>query len=207
MSSNRIPVIGIVGGIGSGKSAVAAWVAEHACVSVIDADRLGHDALLDPSVKELLRQRFGSGILGTDGAVIRSELARMIFGVSSDCLAGRQDLQRIVHPEIERGVFKAVAAAAAARKKGVLLDAAILLETGWRNKCDLVVYIDTPDAVRLDRVRKTRGWSGDELRRRDASQWSLIEKRRESDLIITNDADIEAAGQQLLAAIQQRGWL
>ena len=78
-SSNRIPVIGIVGGIGSGKSAVAAWVAGHACVSVIDADRLGHDALRDPSVKELLRRRFGNGILGTDGDVIRSELSRMVF--------------------------------------------------------------------------------------------------------------------------------
>ncbi len=198
-------MIGIVGGIGSGKSAVAQWVARHARVEVLDADKLGHEALDVPSVQESLVQRFGSAIRNPQGGIIRSELARLVFGIEPSHLSARRDLEQIIHPEISQKITDGITQAAARGQEAVLLDAAILLEAGWRNKCDFVVFIDTPDAVRLERVQTYRGWSPEELKRRESSQWSLIEKRRESDLIVPNDGDLEQAGRRLLESLQQRG--
>lgn len=204
-SHRRIPIVGIVGGIGSGKSAVANWVAEHARVSVLNADQLGHQALEAADVKKALCARFGDSILGADGKIERSAVAREVFGSDPCHVESRHDLEAIVHPEIDRQVAEGIALAASQGQDAVLLDAAILLESGWRNKCDLVVFIDTSDEVRLCRVRKARGWTENELRRRESSQWSLMEKRREADLIVVNDRDLDEAGKQLLQLLQQRG--
>ena len=207
LSSRRIPVVGIVGGIGSGKSAVANWVATQVRVAVLNADQLGHESLEDPEIKDALIQRFGQGILGADQKIERALLAREVFGTAASQQSARQELERIVHPGIERRIKAGIDAAAAAHQEVVLLDAAVLLEAGWKGRCDLLVYIDTPDAIRLARVLEHRGWTEDELRRRESSQWSLMDKRRECDLIVTNDRDLEYAGRQLLQSLQQRGWI
>ncbi|MEI8018846.1 MAG: dephospho-CoA kinase, partial [Schlesneria sp.] len=173
ITHNPIPVIGVVGGIGSGKSAVANWVAAHANVAVIDADKLGHDALKSATVKDALFHRFGSVIFGAGGFIDRSVVAKLIFGNSPEQRAARHDLEQIVHPEIGRRITEDVFLATNNGRAAVLLDAAILLEAGWRQLCDLVVFVDSPDEIRLSRVEKNRNWTGDELRRREASQWSL----------------------------------
>lgn len=200
-----MPVIGIVGGIGSGKSAVANWVAERTRVSVLDADVLGHEALQCPAVRQALCERFGDAIFGADGNVVRPALAREVFGSDEVHLKARHDLEQIIHPEIRRRVLEGIAQAKAQNRDAVLLDASILLEAGWRDKCDLIVFIDTPDEIRLARVREHRGWTENELRKRESSQWSLMEKRRESDLIVTNDRDLDYAGNQLLESLRQNG--
>ncbi len=201
----RIPVVGIVGGIGSGKSAVAEWMAAHAKVTVLNADKLGHEALQADSVKQALCEQFGQSILDADGSIDRATIARLVFGEDAVHLAARRQLEQIVHPEIGRRIADGIEAAAAEGLDAVLLDAAILLETGWRTKCDLVVFIDTPDAVRLERVHQRRGWTAEELHRREASQWSLTDKRRESDLVVENDGELEIAGSRLLQSLRQRG--
>ena len=201
----RIPVVGIVGGIGSGKSAVADWVAANAPVLVLNADRFGHESLEESSVKRALCDRFGPKILGQDGRIVRSELARRVFGADAFHVTARQDLERIVHPEIGRRISAEIANAAAAGLDAVLLDAAVLLEAGWRDKCDLVVFVDSPDSLRLERVLEHRGWDLAELLRRESSQWCLTEKRREADLLIQNDDDLEQAGRSLLTMLEQRG--
>ena len=202
---NSIPVIGVVGGIGSGKSAVANWAAAHADVAVIDADKLGHDALKSAIVKAALLQRFGPGIFGADGFVNRSALAKQVFGDTPEQLVARHDLERIVHPEIGRRISEEVALATKNDRVAVLLDAAVLLEAGWRQLCDLVVFVDTPDVIRLARVQKNRNWTEDELARREASQWSLDRKRQEADFVVTNDRDLEYAGRQVLEMLRARG--
>lgn len=194
-----------MGGIGSGKSAIANWIAERARVSLLDADALGHEALQSPEVKAALCERFGDAIFGADGDVVRPALAREVFGSEASHLEARRDLENIVHPEIGRRIVEGVASAKAQNRDAVLLDAAILLEAGWRDKCDLVVFIDTPDKIRLARVREHRGWTESELRRRESSQWSLAEKRREADLIVSNDGNLEHAGKQLLESLQRCG--
>lgn len=202
-----IPVVGIIGGIGSGKSSVAKWVAAHAPVRVIDADALGHEALLEPHVVEALREKFGSEILGADGRISRPALAKKVFGSTPDHLNARHELERVVHPEIRRKAVAEFGRAAASGMAAVLLDAAILLEAGWNQECDLVVYVHTPDEIRLQRVRDNRGWTADELHRREASQWSLDRKQRGADFTVLNDSDLDHAGRQLLAELCQRGYI
>ena len=201
-ADHRIPVIGIVGGIGSGKTTIANWVAEHANVSVINADELGHQALRATDVKKALCQRFSDQILAADGEIARSALAHRVFGTDASHQAARRDLEQIIHPEIGRRIADAIGDAMAAGNDAVLLDAAVMLEAGWREKCDVVMFIDTPEQVRIARVKEHRGWTLEELRRRESSQWSLTDKRRQSDLIVTNDHDVESAGKQVLAGLK-----
>ena len=204
---NRIPLIGVVGGVGSGKSAVANWVSTHAPVAVIDADKLGHEALLSVSVKAELRARFGDEIFDSAGNIVRAKLANRVFGVDSNHLVARRDLERIVHPAISQQIAAEVSIAVEQRAEAVLLDAAILLEAGWRDLCELVVFIETPAEMRLQRVQAHRGWTKAELQRREESQWDLSRKRQESDLVIVNDRELEYAGKQLLDCLIERNWV
>ncbi len=205
VTPNHIPVIGIVGGIGSGKSAVANWVAAHSDMAVIDADKLGHDALKSEVVKDALLHRFGRDIFGVDGFINRSVLAKRVFGTNPDQIAAKHDLEQIVHPEIGRRISENVVLATNNGRWAVLLDAAVLLEAGWRKLCNLVVFVDTPDGIRLSRVQKNRSWTEVELRQREASQWSLDRKRLEADFVIINDRDLDYAGRQLLDFLRTQG--
>jgi len=186
------PVIGLTGGIGGGKSAVAALLAERGAV-VIDADVAGHEALQRPDVRERLVERFGSRILAdeTDGPRIdRRALGRIVF---SDPSALR-DLEAIVHPVmVER--FQAEIAAARARPDVslVVIDAAILLEAGWNALCDLIVFVDAPRAARLERVG-SRGWSDAEFQAREAAQWSPETKANRADYVLPNAGGLDELG-------------
>lgn len=197
-------VIGVVGGIGSGKSSVVRWVAERLPVAVLDADAIGHEVLLSTEIKQQLRQRFGEEIFGSEGEIDRKSLAQKVFGDAPQFLAARRQLERIVHPEIRRRIQTGVYTTEGQPGSGVvLLDAAILLEAGWRDLCRWVVLIDCPRAVRLARVLEHRGWSEDELDRRERSQWPLAEKRRLTDVIIDNSGELAVAGEQLAGVVRR----
>lgn len=197
-------VIGVVGGIGSGKSSVVRWVAQRYPVAVLDADAIGHDVLLSTEIKQQLLQRFGEEILTPAGEIDRKALARRVFGDAPQFLAARRQLERIVHPEIRRRIQSGVYSAGGQPQSGVvLLDAAILLEAGWRDLCRWVVLIDCPREVRLARVLEHRGWSAEELDRRERSQWPLAEKRRLCDVIIDNSGELAVAGEQLAGVVRR----
>ncbi len=190
------PIVGIIGGIGSGKSAVAQWVAERAPVLRIDADRLGHAALAQPDVREALVAAFGPEILADDGMISRPALASKVFGMGETQRAARERLEAIVHPAIGRALDE-VLAALPAGVQAVLLDAALLLEVGWDRRCAAVVYIETPDEVRRSRVLQERGWTTEQLAAREASQWPPAEKRLRATHVVTNDGPLERAGAAL----------
>ena len=204
-SPRRIPVIGVIGGIGSGKSAVTRWVADRANVVVSDADQLGHQALRMENVKSALRRRFGETIFDEQGEVRRGALARLVFGEASGQQEARHDLEQIVHPAIEQQLVELIAQSEQQGREAVLLDAAVLLEAGWQRRCDAVVFVDAPDEVRQRRVAIRSGWSLDELRRRESSQLGLVEKRLRSDIVISNVTDDDAGGQELLDFLYSRG--
>ncbi|MCX7407569.1 MAG: dephospho-CoA kinase [Planctomycetota bacterium] len=203
-TARRIPVIGVVGGIGSGKSAVAREVASLANVHVIDADRLGHEALLDSDVKLALRRQFGESIFDATGEVHRSSLARCVFGDGESYRTARHALEQIVHPEIARRITTEIAQAEAVGQEAVLLDAAVLLEAGWRRLCDAVVFIDAPEELRLQRVQQRSGWTREEFHRREASQLGLTEKRRQCDAVIVNATDVTESGRQFINFLRGR---
>jgi dephospho-CoA kinase len=201
----EIPVIGIVGGVGSGKSSVARKLAELVPAAIIDADKLGHQALELPAVKENLRRRFGEAIFDGDGAVVRSRLAGIVFGDSQDAVAARADLDAITHPEIGRMAREQIEAARASKNvRWILVDAALLLEAGWDRFCDAVAFIDVTAERRADRVFRQRGWSADEWRRREASQWPVERKRNESEIVVSNNGSPESAAEELRLALEKR---
>jgi dephospho-CoA kinase len=105
--------------------------------------------------------------------------------------AALRDLESILHPLMRREFVRIIGrAVSAGRAAAVVLDAAVLLEAGWDDLCDRVVFVDAPRPARLERVRAQRGWSAEALSAREQAQWPLDRKRRRADLVIVNDADL-----------------
>ncbi len=197
-------IVGVVGGIGSGKSAVCRWVADRdPSIRVIDADRDGHRALCLPDVQTRLRREFGPEIFDETGSVSRPALARLVFGDTPEAAASRQKLEAIVHPAIA-GLREAQLEEFRRdpRVQVALIDAAILLEAGWQAHCQRVVFVDVTRDIRIKRVA-TRGWTEAELARREASQWPLEKKRLAADFVVDNSETLDNAGQQLYQYIRR----
>jgi len=179
-----INILGLVGGIGSGKSYIARLFAKRGAI-VIDADAATHEALRQPEIKEKLRTLWGDTVIGANGEVDRPRVADLVF----EDPAKRQRLEAIVLPYIYGRLQQTLATAERDPNVPlVVLDAAILLETGWKPRCTALVFVDAPEAVRIERA-KSRGWDAAELRRREAAQWSLEKKKQVSDVVIPNAGD------------------
>jgi dephospho-CoA kinase len=179
------PIIGIVGGIGSGKSFVARQFGQLGCL-VIDSDQQVRDAYRDPAVKSTLRQWWGDAAFTPGGDVDRAALAAKVFTHPEQ----RRRLEGLVHPWVHEARRRAMAAAA--DDPGVVAfvwDTPLLIEAGLHAECDAVVFVDAPLDVRLARVRATRGWEAAELARREKSQTPLDTKRGISDYQIRNTTD------------------
>ena len=195
----RKPVIGIVGGIGSGKSFVSAEFARHGG-HVIAADPLGHEALRQAHLRDRVVERWGKETLDASGEIDRRALGRIVFANPKELRA----LEAITYPYIEERVAQEIAKAESdPTVRFVVLDAAVMLEAGWADRCDHIVYIDVPREVRLDRLMKHRGWTEAELARREANQMPLEEKRRNADAIIDNQGDGSDIGPQVERLLKQ----
>jgi dephospho-CoA kinase len=194
----RVPVIGLVGGIGSGKSYLARLLREKHPIEIIEGDAAGHLVLLETSVKENLRKAFGDAVFTSRGEVDRSRVKVLVFGPGPEHKTALKKLEQIVHPRITELLARQIAQAQSRPDvEAIVLDAALLLEAGWRSLCDTVVYIDTPPDERLARVTKSRGWSRDELRFREESQFPVERKRKEAEYVVENSGDEQAALSQL----------
>ena len=187
------PIIGIVGGVGSGKSYVAGLFGELGCL-VVDSDAQVREAYRDPRVGEAIRGWWGGGVFHADGTINRSAVAAKVFAD----LAEKRRLEGLLHPMIAAARERAMAAAAASDRQvlAFVWDAPLLFEAGLSAQCDAVVFVDAPLDVRLARVRATRGWDEAELLRRENSQMPLDTKRGLSDHHVENAADavVDAPG-------------
>jgi dephospho-CoA kinase len=179
----RKPVLGLVGGIGAGKSAAAAAMARRGG-RVVDGDQLGHEALELPDVKRQLVGRWGERVLKPNGAANRRAIAGVVFDAPVELKA----LEVMVFPHIGRRVREEVAAAQAdPAVRFVVLDAAVMLEAGWADACDRLVYVDASRDVRLARLAARSGWTADEVAAREAAQLAPEAKRARADAVLTND--------------------
>ena len=178
-------VIGLTGGIASGKSYVASLLAEHGA-TVLDADRYARAALDEPAVREALVARWGESVLTARGAVDRAAIAERVFGDSPGATEERRFLEGLVHPRVREALRSELEAARQRGATAAVLDIPLLLEAGWRDECDLILFVDTPDEVRLHRAAG-RGWDAAELRQREAAQAPLAEKRRLADRVLPGD--------------------
>lgn len=176
-------VIGLAGGIGAGKSAVAAELAKLGYI-VLDSDRMAKEALDTPAVRGEIVGWWGPRVLTPEGRVDRSAVAKIIFGSDVE----RRRLEALVHPIVKADRATMVERARAEGAPGVVVDAPLLFEAGSDAECDVVVFVDAPRADRLARVKAGRGWDEAELARREKAQLPLEEKRRRSDVVIVNDA-------------------
>jgi len=178
--------IGLVGGVASGKS-LAAKILVDLGAGLLDADRTGHAVLADDAeVHEKLRERWGDAIFAPEGAVDRSALARLVFANGSHAAADRRFLEALLHPRIRSRLESLRDQFAAEGKPAVVLDAPLLLESGWNSMCDIVLMIDSDHALRLERAQ-ARGWTDAEFARREAAQWSIDKKRQAADVVIANN--------------------
>ena len=176
------PVIGLVGGIGAGKSLAAAALAARGG-AVIDADRIGHEVLQLPEVVDRLAARWGPRVLRPDGTPDRRAIAAVVFADPAE----RAALEAIVFPEIERRARAAVAAARAdPAVRFVVLDAAVMLEAGWHGVCDKLIYVDAPRDLRLRRLAARSGWVAWDLTAREAAQMPAAEKIARADAVVVN---------------------
>ncbi len=194
--ADHLPLIGLVGGIASGKSVVARQLRELGA-ALLDADRAGHDVLLLPEVETAARQRWGETIFGDDGHVDRARLARIVFDPSPRGSTEREYLERLTHPRI--GQMIRLQAARFGQDPGtqaLVLDAPVMMESGWDSICDHVLFVDARSAIRAERAR-ARGWSDEEFRTREGVQASLDRKRARADVVIDNSGSLESARTQV----------
>ena len=184
MPSSTKPIIGITGGIGAGKSAVARILSQLGCF-VVDSDDLARQALLDPVVLETLVLWWGRGILDPQGQIDRRAIAGIVFTRPAE----RKRLESLVHPWIEKrrlARFKTAPDAAPA----LVIDAPLLVEAGIDEQCDAVIFVNCDRSKRLDRLTQNRGWSDRELNQREESQLPLDAKRTRADYVVDNDGDL-----------------
>ena len=192
-------VVGILGGIGSGKSTVAHLFRRYDAI-IVDADEIARDVTAQPEVVRRIAEEFGGEVLTTDGALDRAALAVRVFGEGK--AAALQRLEKIVHPLVRAEVETRLAEARRQDVRLVILDVPLLLEKGYRESCDRLLFVRTDRASRLERVA-TRGWDEEELERRESAQTPLHEKMEAADFVIDNDGDLAKAADDVRDIVAQ----
>jgi dephospho-CoA kinase len=177
--------IGLTGGIGSGKSTVSARLAAHGA-TVIDYDLLAREAVeLGTPALAAIAERFGEEVMAADGTLDRTALGAVVFGDD----AARADREAITHPALWD---LAIARDAAVPDDAVVVhDHPLLVEVGMAAFCDLVVVVDVPEVVQVERLVSLRGMSEADARARLAAQSSREERAAVADVVLDNTGSIE----------------
>ena len=177
------PVIGLMGGIGSGKSAVARDLASLGC-AVIDADALAQAELNAPEVVERLVSWWGPEVL-REGRVDRAAVARRVFGSPEEL----RRLEGLIHPRVH--ARRSELRRELGEREGVVAiveDCPLLLESGLEASCDALVFVEAELGARLARVASKRGWGRAELERRESLQAALDTKAARADYVVQNNS-------------------
>ena len=184
------PIIGVTGGIGSGKSLVANILKENGCV-VADADENTKVVLHRKEVQQQLVEWWGAKVLDDNGNVDRAFVASIVFNEENEL----NKLESLIHPLV-RKLQEETFNNAPKDAIGLVIDAPLLMESGLDTLCDVIIFVDSPFETRLKRVVEHRSWNEEQLRKRGASQIGLDTKRSSADHIIINDGDIAHIEQQ-----------
>jgi len=183
----KMAVIGLVGGIGSGKSTVAKAFAELGC-AVSDSDKAGAEVLKRAEITKELESWWGDEVLDDSGQIDRKKVARIVFRDREQ----RDRLEKLVHPLIHadrKALIEKCRSDGGIR--AVIVDAPLLYEAGVDSECDAVIFVQTPKRIRAQRVQESRGWDESELDRREKAQMGLEHKRDRADHIVTNGGSLD----------------
>ena len=205
-TTGKKTIIGILGGIASGKSTVAAEFAKLGC-KVIDADEIAHELLEKKTVKEKIVGLFGQAVLDSAGKIDRKKLADIVFAdrrgrpmclpgaTTSDC--PYEKLNSIIHPLVLERVEELIEQYSRQNQvKAIVLDIPLLVEVGWTERCDKLVFVDCREKIRADRAKKM-GFDKKQLKIRENFQISLDSKAGLTDNTIENNSDFPALVRQV----------
>lgn len=188
-------VIGLTGGVGTGKSTVVALAEEKPYVKAIKADEVGHLAL-EPGQSGYYDAvtLFGEGILREDKSIDRKKVASIVFSDSSKLEA----LNGIIHPFVRRYIETVLEEE---KQKGecryFIIEAAILLETGYQAICDEIWVVFTKEELRRERLKESRGYSDEKITGIMKEQMSDVELLKYADQIIENNESLEEVKRKL----------
>jgi dephospho-CoA kinase len=194
-------VIGVTGGVGTGKSTVARMFRELGA-SALDADVIAH-RVMEPGKPAWRRivKAFGKRVLNPDRTVNRTRLAAAVFNDPEE----RRRLESIVHPPVLREIRRALARLRRERKtRSVVVEIPLLLEVGAEKLVDVIVVVTAPAEAQRRRLKQQRGWSDKEIRARAKAQWDLPAKVALADAVIDNGNGVEATRTQVKRIWKQR---
>jgi dephospho-CoA kinase len=186
-------VVGLTGGIATGKSTVAAMFAARGA-AIVDADRIAH-ALQEPGRRchQQIVEAFGREVLDEAGRIDRRLLAARVFADAS----ARQHLEAIMHPAIREACEDEIRAAEASGMTICIVDAALILETGRRERFHKILVVAAPADVQVARLVRSRGLTETEARQRLHAQWSTAVKAALADFVIDNGGDLASTEAQV----------
>jgi len=195
-------VFGILGGIASGKSAVAKLLAgPEACI--LDADKLAHEALDSDEVQPKVLAAFGEALADEEGKIDREILGERVFADHQ----ARKQLEDWIHPVVRARIHAGLEEARSLGLRRVVLDVPLLLENdaehGLAALCDLLVFVDCPPAEREARAQERRGWKAGEVARREALQLPLQQKRARADFVVQNHGSLDELAGSVAAILTE----
>lgn len=190
-------VIGLTGGIASGKSTVSKFLAKHGFV-IVDADIASRKAVEKGSIGlEAIRTAFGDRVIQADGSLDRKALGVIIFNDKAE----REKLNEIVHPRV-REIMEEEKAAGLALSKPVVMDIPLLFENKLEHTVEEVWVVYVPEVIQIERLMSRNTLTIDEAKSRIASQISIEEKKQKADKVIDNSGTLEDLYQQLEALVK-----
>jgi len=184
LPGRRALAVGLTGGIGSGKSTVAALLVGHGA-ALVDTDAIAH-ALTAPggAAMPALRAEFGDTVAGSDGALDRARMRELVF----DDASAKRRLEALLHPMIGAEARRQAGAAYDAGSRVVVFDVPLLTESSaWRDRCQRILVVDCSADTQVQRVVARSGWSADQVWRVIDAQAPRAARRAIADAVIFND--------------------
>ena len=192
----QVPLIGVAGGIASGKSLITEQL-RLLGADVIVADLAAHDVLKLEEVKAAARERWGEAIFGPDGEIDRARLGKIVFAGPPAGPAELEYLEQLVHPRVRQVIRHQIEhLVSQPQTRAIVLDVPLLFESGWNEFCDTILFVDAPHDVRVRRAAE-RGWTAEDFDRREATQHSVDSKRQRASLVIDNSGSKQATQNQV----------
>lgn len=180
-------IIGLTGGIASGKSTVSSMFREHG-VPVICADELAHEAVSSGSPALVkIRELFGDDVFDEHGELDRLALGAKVFADHKL----KKKLEDIIHPVVEHGKNRLLERYSAQGHPMVVVDVPLLFEAGWNDEVDVIVVVYVGKDLQVSRLVRRNGLSESEAQARLDSQWSLDDKRKKAHLVIDNSGSLD----------------